>query len=285
MVKYMYINDNELMKLVAFMKYQTLTKASNHLLISQPALSKSLHKLEEDLHVRLFHQYPNKLVLTDTGLFAAKKAESLLKQNLAYQQQVQNYEKENHIVKTATNSPGLKVILENANSSLRISCDDVKPISAKQIVTTLLDGQYDLILSNHNVNQQQLVSKYLGTEKLFINYPEKVAPKRLPKLTKENLPGIIVLNNMGLWEELFQKYAPETKLIKQDNSSTLNQIHELSDLPFISSNIYSAIDNQNFKRVLVVDKHFHQQIFANFRVASASELTPIINLIKGAFSK
>lgn len=281
----MYINDNELMKLVAFMKYQTLTKASNHLLISQPALSKSLHKLEEDLHVRLFHQYPNKLVLTDTGLFAARKAESLLKQNLDYQRLVQNYEKENHIVKTATNSPGLKVILESTNSPLRISCDNVKPISAKQIVTTLLDGQYDLILSNHNVNQQHLISKYVGTEKLFINYPEKVAPKRLTKLTKENLPGIIVLNNMGLWEELFQKYAPETKLIKQDNSLTLNQIHELSDLPFISSNIYSAINNQNFKKVLVADKHFHQRIFANFRAVSASELTPIIDLIKDSFTK
>jgi hypothetical protein len=90
---------------------------------------------------------------------------------------------------------------------------------------------------------------------------------------------------MGLWEKTFSKYAPETKLIKQDNSSILNQIHELSNLPFISSIIYSAINNQNFKRVLVADKHFHQQIFANFRAVSASELIPIINLIKGAFSK
>ncbi len=53
--------------LVAFKDCQTLSAASEKLHISQPALSRSMQKLEEILGVSLFERAKNRLSLNSTG--------------------------------------------------------------------------------------------------------------------------------------------------------------------------------------------------------------------------
>lgn len=276
----MYTSYHELEKLVAFAKYKSLSKAADHLLISEPALSKSLHKLESELQVRLFKQYPNKLVLTDTGKLAAKKADKLLQENQAFQQDLKKYEDKNHSILASVNSPGLAVLLEK--NPLPIKATEIKAHSAQEVATLLLNNTFDLVISNHRLQQRGVKSKYLGTENLFVNFPQSQNIPKVPlaKITAKNLPGIIVLNNMGVWENIFQRYAPHTLLIKQDSSEMLNKIHQLSDFPFISSNIYSAIKNPNFTSVLVEDPHFHLKLFLNYRENDVTKFRDLVSNLR-----
>ena len=48
------IELEQLKQLIAFAKYGTLSKAAEELYISQPALSRSIQKLEKTLEVELF---------------------------------------------------------------------------------------------------------------------------------------------------------------------------------------------------------------------------------------
>lgn len=50
-------------QLAAFARCGTLSKAAEELLISQPALSRSMKKLEDDLGVKLFIRENKKLLL------------------------------------------------------------------------------------------------------------------------------------------------------------------------------------------------------------------------------
>lgn len=119
-------------------------------------------------------------------------------------------------------------------------------------------------------------------EKIFVNYPRSIglSTVNLSTVTKENLPSIIVLDNMGVWERIFQQYAPQTTIIKQNNRDTLNQIHRFSSIPFISSNIYTTVDQTDFTKVPIEDKHFQIKIYANYKDQSKERIQNIINNIK-----
>ncbi|MBQ9060837.1 MAG: LysR family transcriptional regulator, partial [Firmicutes bacterium] len=56
----------------AFARWGTLLKASEELHITQPTLSRSMKKLEEEIGVPLFHRTNSKLVLNETGQVAAE---------------------------------------------------------------------------------------------------------------------------------------------------------------------------------------------------------------------
>ena len=65
----------DLEKLVAFRREGTLVAASKKLLISQPALSRSMRKLEDEMGVELFTRSKNRMELNENGLLAADLAE------------------------------------------------------------------------------------------------------------------------------------------------------------------------------------------------------------------
>ena len=57
----------ELRYVLAIHTYGTMAKASQHLYISQPALSKYIQNLEDTLNVELFHRNNGRLTLTFAG--------------------------------------------------------------------------------------------------------------------------------------------------------------------------------------------------------------------------
>ena len=65
----------------AFARCGTLLKASEELHITQPTLSRSMKKLEEELGVSIFHRENSKLSLNETGKVAAEYAEKALQAN------------------------------------------------------------------------------------------------------------------------------------------------------------------------------------------------------------
>ena len=65
----------------AFARCGTLLKASEELHITQPTLSRSMKKLEDEFGVSLFHRENSKLSLNETGKLAAEYARRALEAN------------------------------------------------------------------------------------------------------------------------------------------------------------------------------------------------------------
>lgn len=57
---------------------KTMTEAAERLHISQPALSFSLKKLEEELGVQLFEHRKNRIILNPAGKLALEHADAIL---------------------------------------------------------------------------------------------------------------------------------------------------------------------------------------------------------------
>lgn len=72
----------QLRQLAAFAEYGTLSEAAEKLYLSQPALSRNMRKLEEDIGVPLFIRSKNKLELNENGRLVlpfTQKAEKIRK--------------------------------------------------------------------------------------------------------------------------------------------------------------------------------------------------------------
>ena len=73
------IDINLWQELAVFEKYGTLSKTAEELFISQPALSRSMNRLEEELGVTIFSRSKNKLTLNENGKLASEFAKEFIK--------------------------------------------------------------------------------------------------------------------------------------------------------------------------------------------------------------
>lgn len=81
-------------ELVTFAKYGTVAKTAEVLGLTQPAVTHSMKKLEEELGVTLFIRKPNKLYLSETGKYTAREAKKLIDDNLDFTKRVKQFEKD-----------------------------------------------------------------------------------------------------------------------------------------------------------------------------------------------
>lgn len=67
--------DNYLLEeLITFKEYGTLAATAEHLMVTQPTVTRGMQKLEEELDVEIFDHQPNCISLTKNGELAAKEA-------------------------------------------------------------------------------------------------------------------------------------------------------------------------------------------------------------------
>jgi len=72
------MNPHHLRTFLAVRKHRNYTRAAEELFLTQPAVSRQMRQLEEELGVRLFEQIGKSLHLTDAGETLAAEAEKLL---------------------------------------------------------------------------------------------------------------------------------------------------------------------------------------------------------------
>ena len=82
----------QLEQLVCIAEKKTISNAAQELLISQPALSRSMQRLEEDFNVQLFDHYKNKVVLNKNGELAVKRAKDILNRVEKMKKDVQDHD-------------------------------------------------------------------------------------------------------------------------------------------------------------------------------------------------
>ena len=99
--------------LSAFAEEGTQTAAAEKLHISQPALSSSMRKLEEEIGAPLFEHTKNRMVLNENGQAAAEYAERILREEVAMQTHIQEQERRKHTVSFAlcSNSQVAKITM------------------------------------------------------------------------------------------------------------------------------------------------------------------------------
>lgn len=235
------MTDNYLLEyLVTFTKAQTLAKTAAALNVTQPTVTRGMQRLEEEFGVKLFDRQPNCITLTPTGKLAAKLAEQLLQDNRTLVTTVRNYDQTNRVIKIACSAPGPRFIAERLRdqsaSSIQVEPQLLPP---DQLLDRLRNRQFSMIISNHEVQTDQVESIFLGQEHLFVNLDQFMYLANQRSVTFQELRGIsfVVLSDIGPWKQVVQDQIPDAKFLYQTDYDALRELTRYTNFPFFTTNI------------------------------------------------
>ena len=100
-------------QLAAVARHATLSAAAQELHITQPALTRSIQKLEKELGFPLFTHEKNKITINETGKIAAAYAERVLQAERDLRDAVTRFERSRHTISLACCAPAPLVWLQH----------------------------------------------------------------------------------------------------------------------------------------------------------------------------
>jgi len=162
----------QLRQLAAFAEYGTLSEAAEKLFLSQPALSRNMRKLEEDIGVPLFVRSRNKLELNENGKLTAELAIKALAEVDGIVHQVQEYDRSRRTISLGVCAPAPVWKLSPLLSQFYPNMSIVTETQAEDhLINGLSNGKYHLVVLRYIPNDRDYCSIKCGTEVLMFSLP------------------------------------------------------------------------------------------------------------------
>lgn len=247
-------------ELAAFPKYGTLTAVAEKMNVSQPALSRSMKKLEKDLGVQLFERGKNRITLNENGKIAAEYAKKVIEAEKVFEQKVLEYERTHRIFNFASIAPmpisELTPILSQQFMGMTVN-HELKD-NEKELYKLLDSGKAKLIVTlSPPKNTEKYSAEKLFTENLFIVLPENHRLAEKDKINLKELAGekILIYSRLGFWYETTKRLIPDVEFFDQQEQSALKQLAKLTELPSFVTNftIQNVSEMKNKKAIPVAD--------------------------------
>lgn len=246
-------------QLDAFARNGTLSAASEELYISQPALTRSMKKLEEEFGVSLFERHKNRLFLNENGKLAAERAAHILEEDRDMVRLVQAFDRSHRTIALGCCAPvpayELTPRLQQTYPDLTISSD----IKADRVLLQgLANGTYQIIVLHAKPQDSALIVRECGHESLSVSVPPAHPLAAFDKISFADLEGIPILQytQVGFWYELALAKIPHPHLLLQEDREAFTEIASASALPtFFSSwfNRFEQRDTENRKIIPLTD--------------------------------
>ncbi|MCM1234323.1 MAG: LysR family transcriptional regulator [Ruminococcus flavefaciens] len=244
----------QLEQLVAFAEYGTLSKAAEELHISQPTLTRSMKKIEEDFRVPLFEHKKNKLDLNESGWLAVDYAKKVLHDCHDMLERVRAFDRAAHTILIGSCAPAplwnLLPMLSNLYPDLTIG-SEMK--DNELLITGLQEDFYQIIILPEQINVPGWEIIPCGEEHLCFSLPKSHRLAGEKGLYLKDLDGenMLLLSDIGFWHELHEKKMPHSKFLMQNERFDFDELVSSSILPsfvtdaalahlYPSSNIYAG---------------------------------------------
>ena len=234
------IEINLLEQLNAFYKYGTLSLAAEHLHLSQPSLSRSMQKLEDELGVTLFERQKNRIFLNDTGKLAAELAARILDSEAEMKRQVRAFDRSLHTLTVGSCAPGplIKALprITGAFTELTVSS---KIETEGALLNGLRESIYQLVFLSKPTNSEEFYCQEYITEQLYlsINNFHPAATYHSVRFDQMDGQNFIMYAHVGVWEDIVRTKMPHAKFYKQEDIEAVGELANNSDLPSFSTNI------------------------------------------------
>lgn len=270
----------QLEQLLAIDKYKTLSKAAEELLISQPALSRSMQRLEEELQVTLFTRQKNKITFNENGKLALEYARKIVNSSLEMKEHLQAFDKSNHTISIGSCAPApiwnLTPEVSRLFPDMKIQ-SDMK--SLDELVDGLINNKYQIIITTDEMNLPDIISRKYCEEHLYISLPPAHPLAGHKSLTLNDLNGqsILILSKIGFWYDICKAKMPDSLFLVQEELSALDELRKSSALPSFATdwtNKSSSHDN----RILIplTDPEVNVTFYINYNKSYKKQFESII---------
>ncbi len=241
-------------QLAAFAQYGTLTGAAEALHISQPALTRSMKKLENDLGITLFERNNKKIHLNETGKLAAALAQSQLEQNKEMVSRLIAFDRSLHSIGIASCAPkpmaDLMPILQDHFGGMTISSELVY---GEKLINGLKNGMYHLAVFCELLEDKEVLCQRYITEHLYVSLPKNHRLAERESVRFGDLAGekFLLYQHIGFWKSVCEKYMKDTSFIIQPDRDSFMELVQNTDYPAFSSDTILASEYTPEDRIYI----------------------------------
>ena len=230
----------ELRQFAAFAECGTLSEAAEKLHLSQPALSRNMKKLEEDLGVPLFVRRKNKLELNENGQYVLTLAKELLSDAQEFTKKVQSFDRKTRTISLGLCAPAPGWLITPVLGSLYPEKTlQTEIVEESQLLSGLEDGTYQLIALSHKPEGEQYFAKECGRESLMFALPKghRYARRKSLSFAEMNGENMILMNNIGFWNYVHAETMPASRFLIQSDRFSFNELVRSSSLPSFTTDL------------------------------------------------
>ena len=249
------IELTQLKYIVAFKKYGTLSKTAEKLYISQPALTRAMQKMENDLQITLFERKKNKIELNENGKIVVKYAEKILRYTNDMIKTVQEKNSKSNKISIGSCAPAplwkLIPLLTKAYPESEISYEITE--NPDSLIDELKNDKYHLIISPIGSNKKNIVSHKHCKESLFLSVPKthKLAKKDKIFFSEIKNEKIMLFKQIGIWKKIVALKLPDTKFNIIDNSVIFEQLMKNPEILYFVTNLSESIRQNPENRIYI----------------------------------
>jgi DNA-binding transcriptional LysR family regulator len=228
--------------LCALYDHGTLSSAAEHLHISQPALSRSMQKLEDLLGVSLFERTKNRITLNETGKMAASMARRILESEEDMITAVRNYDSSLHTVSAGYCTPGpmmeMPLHLTQLYPKMKVSSEMEND---EALLKGLRTGKYGFVILSHSYEDEDILCIPCGSESLYFSlipaHPAVLFKDQGLTFSQMNGETFVMAGDIGVWRDLTMKMLPDSRFVLQDSLEALSAVINASTLPAFASDL------------------------------------------------
>ncbi|TSO26385.1 LysR family transcriptional regulator [Lactobacillus sp. LL6] len=280
--------DLELLEeLVAFNEYGTLSATAEHLMITQPSVTRGMKRLEQELGVTLFDRTVNRISLNETGKLAAKEAKKLLQAENDFTEKIINFDKMQNYIHIGSTAPGPLIWTQAHQDKFKQKLTfNNQLVKENDVISDLINFKERLIFTGEEIENEAIESMFVGTEQLYVRIDpfNPLATKK--SVTFADLAGLsfLVVNDIGPWKKVIEDNIPNAKFLYQEDINALDELTHYSNFPTFRSNVTLASniherDDDNRISIPIKDENNVIELFGTYLKNQRSIVQPFLKEI------
>lgn len=230
----------QITQFLAFAECENISKAAQNVNTSQPALSRAMKKLEEELGVPLFARTKNTIALNEYGRLAVQYAKDIASSAETFQSVLRETYRLKSCIQIASVAPAplwdIEPLLKKLYPQKGISSFLG---SSSEIRDKLYNGDAQLVILGEAVSDENFICKKYGTEHLYFSAPKEHRFEERKSITFKELDGetMLLLSDIGFWHEVHQKTMPNSRFLLQNSNDDFSTLVNSSKLPSFSTDV------------------------------------------------
>ena len=241
-------------QLAAFAKHGTLSKAAEELHISQPALTRSMKKLEDNLGVKLFVRESKKISLNEAGTLAAALAKSQVDQNREMVSRIRAFDRSLHSIHIGSCAPQpmarLMPTLQYHFGDMTISSD---LIYGEKLLEGLRSNTYQLAILHESIESGDIICQRYISEHLYVSLPKhhRLTGKESVKFSDLAGEKFLLYQHIGFWKNICEEYMQGTTFMIQPDRDSFMELVMNTGYPAFSSDAFIPENNSDENRIYI----------------------------------
>ena len=234
------IENYQLKQLLVFYEHGTLSAAAGHLNVTEPSLSRTMRRLEEELGVQLFERRKNRIVLNPAGILAVDYARQVLSKVEEMELHIRAFDRSLHTLNIGSCALSPLVGLRPVAAGLYPAMNIVSSVAGEDLlIRNLQKGGYDLIVLPHPLEQQSLFCQAYRTEQIYLSVTRDhpLAARTSVFLSELDGQSFIAYKHEDLWTDIIKNKLPNSRFFFQEDLDAIVSIALSSDIPTFSSDI------------------------------------------------